>query len=366
MKTYRHVAPYDNITLDTYLREQLGNNISRILGAYNVVSVKKMQGKHQVSIAIIVAYRYPNLQNDFNLFCSKVGITPSLLQIVNLNQNTKNTTNVDPTLLEGWFIEACMDVQWCYAMNQNAKIYVVQAASDSQNDLLNAVKYTNNNIKPDIVSMSWGCTEFANEEIYESLFSCQTTCYLAASGDTASVVSFPSCESNVLSCGGTTMTYSLNGGRQETCWSDSGCGISNYVPKPAFQKGVNVSGKRSTPDVCTLADPATGVPLFYKGKLYNSLVGGTSLACPLLAGMLSNFIQSTINRGMVFTTVTSGTKNSNLQTYLYNLLNNPNKKGSINDITSGKDGNYSASSGFDVATGLGSLNIIYLINSLNN
>jgi subtilase family serine protease len=153
----------------------------------------------QVSIAIIVAYSYPKLQNDFYTFCRINGLTPSLLHIVNLNKSTKKIKN--PNMI-GWFEETCLDVQMCYAMNPNAKIHVIGAVSDSQNDLLNAVKYANNVIKPDIVSMSWGCTEFANEESYNSsVFSNPNICYLAASGDTASIVSFPSCDSNVLSCG---------------------------------------------------------------------------------------------------------------------------------------------------------------------
>jgi kumamolisin len=161
------------------------------------------------------------------------------------------------------------------------------------------------------------------------------------------------------------MTYSSTNGRQESCWSDAGCGISNYVSKPAYQSRVNNNGKRSTPDVCALADPNTGVPIYFNGNVING-VGGTSLACPLMAGMLSYFIQAAINKKMGFTTVTSGgTTNMNLQTYLYNLLNNQNKTDCINDITSGNDGNYSASTGFDIATGLGSLNISFLINSLN-
>jgi subtilase family serine protease len=41
--------------------------------------------------------------------------------------------------MTGWSLEWSLDVEWAYAMPPNAKIYLVEAASDYANDLLVAV-----------------------------------------------------------------------------------------------------------------------------------------------------------------------------------------------------------------------------------
>ena len=62
-----------------------------------------------------------------------------------------------------WNIEAALDIEWAHAMAPNAKIYLVEAASNSYADLLNAVSVANSLLKSaggGEVSMSWGGSEF--------------------------------------------------------------------------------------------------------------------------------------------------------------------------------------------------------------
>jgi hypothetical protein len=70
--------------------------------------------------------------------------------------------------------------------------------------------------------------------------------------------------------------------------------------------------------------------------------------------MLSHAIQARINAGKPALT-TVNTQPRNLQSILYTA-----KSTNFNDITSGNSGSYKAASGFDIATGLGSLQMTNL------
>jgi subtilase family serine protease len=169
---------------------------------------------------------------------------------------------------------------------------------------------------------------------------------------------------NVLSCGGTTMTFK-NNKRQESCWSQAGCGISKYVSKPQFQSIniLNTIKKRSTPDISALADPITGVPVFYNNNSF--LVGGTSLSCPIIAGILSLVVQARINKSKTLPISTVINTPLNIQTILYNLYKLKNKT-CFYDIISGNSGFYKCSTGFDIATGIGSLNVANFVKEMEN
>jgi subtilase family serine protease len=49
-------------------------NPSQIKTAYNVVTPTIASGHRNTIITVIVAYHYPNLQQDFNTFCTTFGL----------------------------------------------------------------------------------------------------------------------------------------------------------------------------------------------------------------------------------------------------------------------------------------------------
>ena len=291
--------------------------------------------------------------------------------------------------------ETLLDIQWSHAMNPNAHIRVVQS-SGMNSTLFDAVNYasdpdnfTNNQWGPtDVISMSWGGPESALSAVINELdkvFNNNKICYLAASGDFQKS-QYPTTSANVLSVGGTSLYYDQVQGTitmSQTTWSNNvvggsggGCGPSAYIPKPDFQTGVSALStydKRCSPDIAGIADPSTGVNIifgggFTSGNAINSMyfqVGGTSLACPANAGMLSNLIQTSINRaGPTFTTVLNNGSSILLQKALYDLYKNVNQRSlragpspyayCFYDVTQGTDNGFSTGPGFDVATGLGS------------
>jgi len=161
-------------------------------------------------------------------------------------------------------------------------------------------------------------------------------------GSTQDQVDYPTSSPYVTSVGGTSLAIGkYNGYRWETSWGtiidplakggkkwqytppgpypagydgSSGGGVSTVYPQPSYQAGVvpaslseSVPGGGTTttpmrvvPDVSALADPSTGIlvgqtTLQPNGKTYAfslSRIGGTSVACPVFAGIQADAQQA--------------------------------------------------------------------------
>ena len=275
--------------------------------------------------------------------------------------------------------ETLLDSQWSYAMNTNAHIRIVQGVTMSYNNLYGAVAYAsdpdnfkNNKWGPtDIISMSWG----ANDNYYsldvinnaEQAFFNNKICYLAASQDNY-IVGYPSTSQNVLGVGGTALYNTASNEITQTYWNDNngnggGCGPSRSVPKPYYQNNINELSSFTTkcsPDISCLSDSNTGVFIMFSGtKVPDNfaimIIGGTSLATPMTAGMLSKLIQTSINNnGPSFTTILDKEDSILLQDVLYNIYKNPKLYSEcFYDVTIGGVNQYNAKVGFDIPTGLG-------------
>lgn len=298
-------------------------------------------------ITIIIAYNYPNLQADFDLFCKTYNLPQKELIIVSLTTQQESI----------WNLEECLDVQWAYAMNTNATIQVVEAKSNSFVDLFEAITYANNPpqgspLKPsDIMSMSWGGNEFNGCTTYDKIFTQNTNiCYFAASGD-SNPIEYPSSSPNVVSCGGTTLTLNTDNTREsEITWTSAGCGQSQYFTKPLYQQIPNLSqySNRCANDIAGVANPNTGVNIVYNGKLQS--IGGTSVATPLCAGIFSISIgqRKLLGKPTLTTNTTTTEANKLLQNFIYQ-----GQRFCFYDVVKGMDGVFSASNNYDIPTGNG-------------
>lgn len=80
-------------------------------------------------------------------------------------------------------------------------------------------------------------------------------------------------------------------GWTETVWSSAGSGCSTQIARPAWQPSA-LCGGRITADVAAVADPATGFAMYdtygtgQETRTGWLVAGGTSLAAPLITGML--------------------------------------------------------------------------------
>ena len=202
---------------------------------------------------------------------------------------------------------------------------------------------------------------------------------------------------------------STNGGSAlgyvpEVAWSDvsaggfgaSGGGASEYFTKPAWQQGLGVpnDGSRDTPDISLNASDihdqflycmsvATGVSCtsgFRAADTTVKVAGGTSIGSQVFGGMLALVLQKL-----------GGGRMGNANPLLYALANTAtyytpgatiltNSNAVFNDITSGDNKmpctagspncsraggsmGYSATSGYDLATGWGTINLTNLANA---
>lgn len=328
----------------------LPSQISRAYG-FDQITGTNGTGTGQ-KIAVIVAYGSPSLQSDLNVFNAQYGLPTNSVPVY--YPSGAPTTN-DP----GWAAETTLDVEWAHAMAPGASIAVVVAPNASLSSLLNAVNYATGTLKANVVSMSWGAAEFSGSTTYDSYFNKSGISFVAASGDSGAGVSWPAVSTNVLAVGGTTLLYDTTTGTvtSETAWSGSGGGESKYVRIPSYQLGWNIAGvtnaastatnnltSRGVPDVSYVADPYTGVSVYFTdpstkvGGWY--VFGGTSAGAPQWAALLARRAAM----GKAGTTQFNPVIYSAAKTSYATLFR---------DITSGSNG-YPAKTGYDVVTGLGS------------
>ena len=100
-------------------------------------------------------------------------------------------------------------------------------------------------------------------------------------------------------------------------------------------------------ELTSIADPATGAYVVLSGYVYQ--FGGTSWSAPVWAGICALINDARVKSGK--------SRIGFLPPYLYGLLNSQN----FRDITSGKNGAYTATTGYDKVTGIGTPNIKNLI-----
>ena len=236
-------------------------------------------------------------------------------------------------------------------MAPSAKIVLVEAASNFFSALFQAVDVGNTIPGAAEVSMSWGGSEFFSEINNDFHFTHPGVVYFAASGDTGGATIYPSTSPNVVAAGGTTIHRDTSGNFiGETGWSGSGGGPSLYEPRPSYQGVISsiVGNARGVPDYSFDADPNSGVSVYdstaCQGMSGWLVFGGTSVASPSLVGIvnLAGHFSTSSNAELtvIYSSVSNGGTTIN-STYFW-------------DITSGTAGSFSAMTGWDFVTGVGS------------
>jgi hypothetical protein len=310
------------------------------------------------TIAIIDAYNNPNIIADAATYSTQYGLPQfntagnPTLKVLNesgqgspLAANTTSSTHI-------WDEEISADVEWAHSIAPMANIILFEAGSSGLFDLYSAAATAAAYAGVSVVSMSFGSSEFSSESNYDSIFTTPTghqgVTFLASTGDSGSPAEYPAYSPNVVAVGGSVLTVNSDGSyNTESGWSGSGGGISKYETQPAFQSG-NVNGLsttlRTAPDVSILA---TGLSIYdsWAGGANNGgyvSVSGTSLSCPIWAGLIAIADQGRVANGL-------GTLDGPSQTLpmLYQLPSTD-----FHDITSGSNG-ASARAGYDLVSGRG-------------
>jgi subtilase family serine protease len=301
------------------------------------------------TIAIVDAYGDSTLSADLSAFDQEFGLANPKLSVVN-----ETGGSALPANNSGWDMEISLDVEWAHAIAPGANILLVEASSSSLGDLLTAVNTARNAAGVSVVSMSWGASDFSGEAAYNSYFTTPAghtpVTFVASSGDSGAGASWPAIANNVLAVGGTTLKLTASGGySSESAWSGSGGGYSSNEPEESYLKSVQSTGKQSDPDVAYDADPNTGFYVRDGGNWYD--VGGTSAGAPQWSALIALANQGRASAGKAAL--------SNADQSIFSLSSSD-----FHEITSGSNGEYKATAGYNVVTGLGTPVANLVVNGL--
>lgn len=187
-------------------------------------------------------------------------------------------------------------------------------------------------------------------------------------------VSFPSADPYAISVGGTVLATAPNGSRAgEVVWQGnpnnpkdcenhwgSGGGNSIFFSQPVWQqapgtKNKNSDGHRQLPDVSAVGHNILCLDKNGQGQLMWYRCGGTSASTPIWAASYG-----LVNQGLSARTgyFISGTP------VFYWIAQNQAKQNPFFDVQQGNNLYYSAGSGWDYASGLGTPNLVGIYNGL--
>lgn len=302
------------------------------------------------TIAIVDAYDDPNIVSDLNTFSTQFGLPTTTSGAFTFTKAFAQGSQ--PTANGGWAQEISLDVEWAHAIAPRANILLVEAASNSFANLFGAVDYAVNQ-GAHIVSMSWGATDFSSETSFDSHFNKPGVMFVASAGDSGGVVNYPAASPDVLSVGGTTLPLDSSGNRTgaESAWSSGGGGSSAYEAEPGYQVNFGITitnGHRGTPDVAYDANPNTGFAVYdsfsYQGRKGWLVFGGTSAGAPQWAALAA-----LVDQARPTWLTSTDVANSKI----YDAAVGSRYASNYTDITTGSNG-FPATTGYDLATGLGS------------
>lgn len=321
--------------------------------------------------------------------------------------------------LSGPSFENTLDLEMVGSMAPSSSIYNVYGPNATYTSIDAAFAYILNpnssysqlnNVS--VITNSWGGAEYNNTAWYNDLQEAQArgVTVLASSGDSGdsqssgkyvgSLVEFPSAMAynnfGVTALGGDTLTLnSALGIQNEIAWyisssdiSDGGPagstgGISSIFSEPSWQKSTlanNVirGAGRGVPDISAIANN-TFIYKTINGTMYTYVMWGTSIASPIVAGMLAE-IDAVLNQY-------NQSNLGYLNPLLYSLGNRQftplqstpymgfETTGSYNstlpmlpfyEVSTGRNHIYNASYGYDLVTGWGSINAYNLTDYVLN
>jgi len=357
------------------------------------------QGLNASGQSIAVVGRTDINLADVRQFRSSFGLAANDPQVI-VNGPDPGIVSVDEE------VEGDLDVEWAGALASSAAVKFVVSASTNASDgaYLSAQYIVNHNLAP-ILTMSFGLCEAALgpsgnsfiNSLWQQAASQGITVFVSSGDSGAAGCDSPSaataqqglgvnglCSTPYSVCvGGTEFNDTANPSAYwsssnasgtlasalsyipETVWNESGSsglwasggGASTVYAKPSWQAGPGVpaDGQRDVPDVSLAAAGHDGYMICLNGGMGS--VGGTSAATPSLASIMALVLQG------------AGTRVGNANPTFYSLASRQDSAGGaavFHDITSGNNSvpgqsGYSATAGYDLATGLGSVDAYMLV-----
>lgn len=366
------------------------------------------------TIAIFDSFGSPTIQSDLNTFDTEYSLpaisatsTPSFQVFEPEGQVTLNYDKLpSPANFHNknlgneisWAYETSLDVEWAHAMAPGANIALVtipipetQGVQGLQN-MENAQRWAlENHPNWTIWSDSWATTEqaFHNAATIQNLDALYATAasdgvsafFASGDGGVANAdkqgnlynfptVNYPSSSPNVVSVGGTQINNTpgaqIAGYVPESVWNDGfgagGGGYSTVFSEPGYQSlsGIpDAPGTRGLPDVSYNAAVISAVNVYESFDPAGAgwaLIGGTSAATPQWAAIDAIANSDDGNLGYLTPRLYE----------IYRGVSGTSYAADFHDITTGDNSfggitGYSAGTGWDAASGLGTPNVTNLV-----
>jgi subtilase family serine protease len=348
------------------------------------------------TIVLVDSFGSPTIKSDLAGFDKgfKLPAPPSFKIITPAGKPTSGNS--------GWATETTLDVEWAHAMAPQANILLVETPVNETigtagfPQIVKAEEYVIDHKLGDVISQSFGAAEqtFPSPKSILSLRGAymlaakNNVTVLASSGDqgvtspsnvagttlfTKRVVNWPASDPLVTGVGGTQLHLNQAGQRTapDNVWNDTallgqpaagGGGVSSVFSRPGYQSSVSsvVGTHRGVPDVA-LSAAVDGAAIIYFSGSY-TLVGGTSWASPTFAGIVA------------IADELAGHDLGDLNPALYSLGSG---SAGLPDITAGNNTvsftqggksytlkGYTAVKGYDLASGLGTVDGAKLVAAL--
>ncbi len=258
------------------------------------------------TIALVDAFGYPNAESDLAAYRVRYGLPPCTTAngcFEKVNQSGKQGEY--PEEEEGWDVEAALDEDMASAACPQCHILMVEGTGEFPAELgaaentavkLGATEISNSYAYPEALAEVCGRTDCST---YEKDYTHPGVFITVASGDSGYadtyfelgqlMTNFPASSPNVVAVGGTALFKDPGSARGwlEEVWNEpvigagtgSGCTTKS---KPSWQKDKGCK-KRTDDDVAAVAAVVSPVSIRVDGTW--TLVGGTSVASPLVAGI---------------------------------------------------------------------------------
>lgn len=374
------------------------------------------------TIVIVDAFGSPTIAADLATFDAQFALpAPPSLQII---APAGAIPAWDPTNANGdvgWAGETTLDVEWAHAMAPGANILLVETPVDETEgaagfpQIVQAENYVVRHHLGDVISQSFGATEqsFASASTLLSLRSAFTNAashgvtVLAASGDngaanyldpaattlsTTATVGWPASDPLVTAVGGTQLSLDAAGNRlsPDVVWNDTysatvqpaffgnagpnplatGGGLSSIFHRPEYQESVAsvVGSARGIPDV-SMSAACSGLVLTYESYPNDpansgwQLVCGTSEATPLFAGIVA-LADQVAHHSLGLINPALYELAAHHAPGLVDVTSGNNTVGFSQNATNYTVTGYSAGPGYDLASGVGTINAALFVPEL--
>jgi subtilase family serine protease len=364
-----------------------GFSAKELQSVYNATSLygAGYDGSGQ-TIGILDFYGSPTVRSDLARFDSMFGFPDPTFNIIPVGPYAPNLGSYT-----GWSGEVSLDVESSHAMAPgaaidlyvgNGAISLVSAIAQIDQDN-NVTSLSQSFTEPEWIYSYYGPGVFLFDGLlvdqFYALGSIEGITFSGSTGDAGGSgfssgplgdLGYPATSPFVTALGGTQTYFSGNGSQtsyRETAWSNIGYvpdfansgggtgGVSMLEPRPWYQTGEAVPSSypngRLNPDLSLQGGVDPGTYIVDAGQVYAS--GGTSESSPLFAGLVALVASA------------AGSRLGLLNPFLYSAAADPATRAEVfNPVPFGYNVPWTVSSGYNLVTGLGSLNAGGLLSAL--